>query len=60
MLFKVRERYQVRNNDSEDNKRFLTIIMIKDSLVFYKFDGYNDVYSFEIDSIFALNLIKVN
>lgn len=59
MIFKVSERYRIFNTLSENHGCFLTIIKVKDTIVYYLFDGVEEVKWFDISSNFAVDLIKL-
>lgn len=59
MIFKERERYRIYNTLSENHGYFLTIIKICNNMVYYLFDGIDEVKWFDVRSNFAVDLIKV-
>ena len=59
MIFKVSERYRIFNTLSENHGYFLTIIKVQDTIVYYLFDGFDEVQWFDISSNFAVDLIKL-
>jgi len=59
VIFKEKERYRIYNTLSEDHGYFLTIIKIKNNIVYYFFDGDDEVHWFDVRSNFAVDLIKV-
>lgn len=59
MIFKVMERYRIYNTLSENHGYFLTILKINNNIVYYLFDGIDEVKWFDIRSNFAVDLIKV-
>ena len=59
MIFKERERYRVYNTLSENHGYFLTIIKVYNNMIYYLFDGIDEVKWFDVRSTFAVDLIKV-
>lgn len=59
MIFKERERYRVYNTLSENHGYFLTIIKVCNNMIYYLFDGVDEVKWFDVRSNFAVDLIKV-
>ena len=59
MIFKERERYRVYNTLSENHGYFLTIIKVCNNMIYYLFDGIDEVKWFDVRSAFAVDLIKV-
>lgn len=59
MIFKERERYRVYNTLSENHGYFLTIIKVCNNIIYYLFDGIDEVKWFDVRSNFAVDLIKV-
>ena len=59
MIFRVSERYRIFNTLSENHGYFLTIIKVKNTIVYYLFDGLDEVQCFDISSNFAVDLIKL-
>ena len=59
MIFKERERYRVYNTLSENHGYFLTIIKVSNNIIYYLFDGIDEVKWFDVRSNFAVDLIKV-
>lgn len=59
MIFKERERYRVYNTLSENHGYFLTIIKVCNNVIYYLFDGIDEVKWFDVRSNFAVDLIKV-
>lgn len=59
MIFKERERYRIYNTLSENHGYFLTIIKVCNNIVYYLFDGIDEVKWFDVSSNFAVDLIKV-
>lgn len=59
MIFKERERYRIYNTLSEKHGYFLTILKIKENIIYYLFDGIDEVMWFDVRSEFAVDLIKV-
>ena len=59
MIFKERERYRVYNTLSENHGYFLTIIKVYNNMIYYLFDGVDEVKWFDVRSNFAVDLIKV-
>ena len=59
MIFKERERYRVYNTLSENHGYFLTIIKVYNNMIYYLFDGIDEVKWFDVRSNFAVDLIKV-
>lgn len=59
MIFKVKERYRIYNTLSENHGYFLTILKINNNIVFYLFDGIDEIKWFDSNSDFAVDLIKV-
>lgn len=59
MIFKERERYRVYNTLSENHGYFLTVIKVCNNMIYYLFDGIDEVKWFDVRSNFAVDLIKV-
>lgn len=59
MIFKEKERYRIYNTLSENHGYFLTIIKIDCKIVYYLFDGIDEVKWFDISSNFVVDLIKI-
>ncbi len=59
MIFRVKERYRIYNTLSENHGYFLTIIKVSNNIVFYLFDGIDEIKWFDSGSNFAVDLIKV-
>ena len=59
MIFKERERYRIYNTLSENHGYFLTIIKVCNNMIYYLFDGIDEVKWFDVRSNFAVDLIKV-
>jgi len=59
VIFKERERYRVYNTLSENHGYFLTIIKVCNNIIYYLFDGIDEVKWFDVRSNFAVDLIKV-
>lgn len=59
MIFKERERYRIYNTLSENHGYFLTIIKVCNNIIYYLFDGVDEVKWFDVRSNFAVDLIKV-
>lgn len=59
MIFKERERYRIHNTISENHGYFLTIIKVYNNMIYYLFDGIDEVKWFDVRSTFAVDLIKV-
>ena len=59
MIFKERERYRIHNTISENHGYFLTIIKVCNNMIYYLFDGFDEVKWFDVRSNFAVDLIKV-
>ena len=59
MIFKERERYRVYNTLSENHGYFLTVIKVCNNMIYYLFDGVDEVKWFDVRSNFAVDLIKV-
>lgn len=59
MIFKERERYRIYNTLSENHGYFLTIIKVCNNIIYYLFDGIDEVKWFDVRSNFAVDLIKV-
>lgn len=59
MIFKEKERYYVYNNLSEYHKYFLTIMKVVQNIIYYCYDGDDQVRCFDVGSTFAVDLIKV-
>lgn len=59
MIFKEKERYRIYNTLSENHGYFLTIVKIDKSIVFYLFDGIDEIKWFDSKSDFAVDLIKI-
>jgi len=59
VIFKERERYRVYNTLSENHGYFLTIIKVCNNVIYYLFDGIDEVKWFDVRSNFAVDLIKV-
>ena len=59
MIFKERERYRIYNTISENHGYFLTIIKVCNNIIYYLFDGIDEVKWFDVRSNFAVDLIKV-
>ena len=59
MIFKERERYRVYNTLSENHGYFLTVIKVCNNMIYYLFDGIDEVKWFDVRSTFAVDLIKV-
>lgn len=59
MIFKERERYRIYNTLSENHGYFLTIIKVCNNVIYYLFDGIDEVKWFDVRSNFAVDLIKV-
>lgn len=59
MIFKERERYRIYNTLSENHGYFLTIIKVYNNMIYYLFDGVDEVKWFDVRSNFAVDLIKV-
>lgn len=57
--YKEKERYRVFNTLSENHGYFLTIIKVIDNIVYYLFDGDDEVKFFEVGSEFDFDLIKL-
>ena len=59
MIFKEKERYRIHNALSENHGYFLTIIKVYNNMIYYLFDGIDEVKWFDVRSNFAVDLIKV-
>lgn len=59
MIFKEKERYRIYNMLSENHGYFLTIIKIKGNVIYFLYDGIDEVKWFNVGSNFAVDLIKV-
>ena len=59
MIFRVKERYRIYNTLSENHGYFLTIIKVNNNIVFYLFDGIDEIKWFDSGSDFAVDLIKI-
>ena len=57
--YKEKERYRDFNTLSENHGYFLTIIKVIDNIVYYLFDGDDEVKFFEVGSEFDFDLIKL-
>ena len=57
--FVIGERYRVFNEVSENHGNYLTIININKDLIYYLFDGSDQVQCFSSSSEFAVDLIKL-
>lgn len=57
--YKEKERYRVFDTLSEYHGYFLTIIKVIDDIVYYLFDGDDEIKFFEVGSEFDLDLIKL-
>ena len=51
MIFKERERYRVYNTLSENHGYFLTIIKVCNNMIYYLFDGFDEVKWFDVDNM---------
>lgn len=58
LIFKEKDRYKIYNGLSEKNGYFLTIIKVIDDIVYYLFDGDEEVKHFKLGSDFEFDLIK--
>ena len=43
MIFKEKERYRIYNTLSENHGYFLTIIKVSNNIIYYLFDGIDEV-----------------
>lgn len=59
MKFQKGERYRVFNALSENHGEYLTIIKVEDDLIYYLYDGKDQVRCFSKSSEFAVDLIKL-
>ncbi len=59
LAFKEKERYRIYNSLSEKHGYFLTIIKVDKNIVFYLFDGDDEMKFFEVGSKFEIDLIKI-
>lgn len=57
--FKIGQRYKVCDVVSENHGKFLTIIAIKDDLIYYVYDGDDLIQCFSIRSMFVVDLIEM-
>ena len=58
IIFKEKERYYVYNSLSEYHKYFLTIMKVVKNVIYYCYDGDDEVRCFDVSSTFAVDLIK--
>ncbi len=57
--FQEKGRYKIYNALSDNNGYFLTIIKVIDNIVYYLFDGDDEIKYFEVGSNFEFDLIKI-
>ena len=57
--YKEKDRYKVFNTLSDNHGYFLTIIKVIDNIIYYLFDGDDEVKFFEVGSEFDFDLIKL-
>lgn len=58
-IFRKGDRYRIYNSLSEKNGNFLTIIKIVDNIIYYLFDGDDEIKFFEVGSKIENDLIKI-
>lgn len=59
-MFKAKQRYQINNQHSVNNGKFLTIVKVEGEKIYFIYDGYSTIYYFNIYSDFVYDMIPIH